>query len=240
MVAKESLNDRYRLKILTSQGERKAYLLQDRSRNAPDAVCVHEGDLKGHPAIRDNRELLRNSSSLRISFFWPHGLERDFGDRGEYVAGDASVVPSSIGARRVLYLDQIFHCGGSGGFAEIIARRYMVIRGERASVTDDYHVITSFRIGYPRMYGMADWSKGSMEYSHGYGLRLSLQDNELVVELTRQRFWLGSLFDSQDDLKNRRQGELWGEHFRYDDFEFPRPPNREEGTERLRFRLRDL
>ena len=215
------LNNRYYYKTISAMGETRIYLLQDRQESGPDMVCVYEGDLKSDPAVIDNIDLSCGETNLKLFRFYPQGVQRDFFGY-EYSARQSSITVVKRPERLILFLDQLFGAGGSGGHLELIARKFMIVEDGMAQVTGDYSIITDFRISYPRHYGSGEWAKGSMSYCHCFNHQVSVEHNKLVVSFEKHQFELEPLFVTADEVTPKPEKGFWGEQFRYNDFTLAR------------------
>lgn len=239
IVADSVLNDRYYYQLISMIGETRLYFLQDKQKRSPDLVCVYEGDLRGNQAIIDNTDIFYRKTGLQLFTFYPSGLQREFAGH-ECSARKSGITVVKQPGRLILFLDQLFGSGGSGGHRELIARKYMIVENGKAKVTDGYSIVTNFRIGYPRFYGSDDWSKGSMSYYHCFGQEVSLDDNKLVVGFRKQEFELKPLFAAPDEVIPKPEHGFWGERFRYNDFLLPREVEVQEICQREELQLKAL
>ena len=224
LAVEDCLNARYNSRLFLRLPVTNVYLIRDKRQLDPDTLCLYPGDLRTNAFVRGNGDLLCGESGLRLFRFWPDGLEREFGGGKCLTAGPVSMSHMRVGKRDVLLLDQEFDGGGSGGQLVWIVRHYMAIDGAAASVTREPHVITRFSIGYPRLYGGGEWSKGAIRYSHDFDIDVSPENGSILVEYTNQRFELVNLFESEADLPKAEGGGLWGEGFTFTRFELPRRP----------------
>ena len=239
IVADSVLNNRYYYKLISTIADTRLYFLQDKQKRSPDLVCVCEGDLRANQAIIDNEDIYYGRTGLQLVTFYPSGIDREFAGI-EYTARKVGITVVKQDKRLVLFLDQLFSRGGSGGHRELIARKYMIVENGKAKVTDGYSIVTNFRIGYPRSYGSGEWSKGSMSYYHCFDHELSFEDNKLVVSFSKQEFELKPLFAAPDEVIPKPEHGFWGERFRYNEFLLPREAEVQEIYEREELQLKAL
>lgn len=235
------LNDRYYYQLISTIGETRLYFIQDKQDISPDLVCVYGADLRTDQAIIDNTDIFYQKTGLQLFKFYPSGLDRKFAETEYHCARqEVGITVVKQDKRLVLFLDQLFGSGGSGGHRELIARKYMIVENGKAKVTDGYSIVTNFRIGYPRSYGSGEWSKGSMSYYHCFDQELSLEDNKLVVSFRKQEFELKPLFAAPDEVIPKPEHGFWGERFRYNDFLLPREVEVQEICQREELQLKTL
>jgi len=240
MAAINVLNNRYYYKRISAIGETRIYFLQDRQKSEPDMVCVYVGDLKSDQAVIANIDLFyAEETNLKLFRFYPQGVQRDFFGY-EYSARQSSIAVVKRPERLILFLDQLFGGGGSGGHRELIARKFMVVEDGVAQMTGDYSIITDFRISYPRHYGPGVWAKGSMSYSNCFNHQVSVEDNKLIVSFEKQQFELESLFATADEVTPKPEKGFWGEQFTYNDFTLPAEVAIKNMREREEFKLGTL
>ena len=239
IVADSVLNNRYYYKLISTIAETRLYFLQDKQKRSPDLVFVCEGDLRGNQAIIDNTDIFYRKTGLQLFTFYPQGLQREFAGY-ECSARQAGISVVKQHRRLVLFLDQLFSRGGSGGHRQLIARKYLIVEDGKAKVTDGYSIVTNFRIGYPRSYGSGEWAKGSMSYYHCFDQEVSLEDNKLVVSFRKHRFEIEPLFAAADEVTPKPEHGFWGERFRYNDFLLPREAEVQEICEREELQLKAL
>lgn len=235
------LNDRYSCKVLCTVGKTRVYFLRetDRKKRAHDIVCLYAGELKDHPAFRGNAKIHMVKSGLPMFLFNLWGNPEGFSGY-ECSLRQTGITIVKRRGRVVLFLDQLFSGGGSGGHRKLIARKYMVVENGKARVTSDYSIITHLRVGYPRNYGMNEWVPGSMSYSHRFGHRVFLKGNRLTVNCRQQRFDLKEIFKSANEVTPKPKQGVWGEDFKYNDFIVPGAAQVRETKQRKEFQLRSL
>ena len=183
----------------------------------------------------------RNTTSLTMVYpFYPPGCDVEIqDDDSTFGACAIQLVPTE--AYSILYLDQRFSAGGTGGHHDGIARKYLIITKEHIYITTDYHVTTYFYLGYPRDYGSRDsWRAGYMGYSQCNKVTTSLQNEKLIVTCMKQEFRMEDLFDTPDMVENSEDkppNGWWGEWFGFTHFHVPREPVYQYRQERKVFPL---
>jgi hypothetical protein len=99
---------------------------------------------------------------------------------------------------------------------------------EHVYITETYHIITYFSLGYPRDSGTRyTWRAGSMRYAHCYDIAVSLNAEHLIVNCMKQEFQMDDLFDTPEMVENsedKAPNGWWGESFTYNQFSLPRKP----------------
>jgi len=243
IVADSILNNRYYYKLISTLGKTRIYYLKDKQDFGPDTVCVYEGDLKNNQAVKDNVDMLYGKTNLKLFRFYPYGVDKEFkGYKYQFSARQSGITVLRQHDRLILFLDQLFSGGGSGGRFELIARKYMIVEDDKAEVTEDYSIITDFLIGYPRQRygGIVWWSKGRMSYQHCFNHKVSVSQNKLVVRFEKQQFELDSLFESADEVLNYSPNEHWGEHFSYNNFHLPMQVKLHHTRDKQELKLKDL
>jgi hypothetical protein len=249
VVADSVLNANSRYKELCAIGNARLYLVQEMEKDLPthvrhDWLCLYKGDLRDHPIIKGNSNIFDDRTGLLLFSFWPRGIERDLGPhwlgngRDERSAREVGITVLAQDRRVILFLDQRYTGGGSGGHRDLIVREYVVVEDGRASVTDACRIITDLNVGYPRFYGGDTWSPGCMFYSHSFDHAVTVEGDKLVVRYRRQQFDLRIIFAS-DSAVTPKPGptSMWGERFTYNEFVVPRGVRVRETREKDELRL---
>lgn len=234
IVATERLNKDYNYTLLFSDGKRKIYFiqsLQERKQWYPDYNII--GVYDGSGGIR-NIEFIPNKTpltpldadNLKLVYpFYPPGADMDI--RGKHTTSrtcSLQIFPKDD--YLLLFLEQRFSAGGSGGQHDGIARKYLVITQEKVYISTDFHIITYFSLSFPRHYGVT-WRAGYMGYAHCYDLNVSFDNDTFTVSCTKQEFRLEDLFETPEMVEHSQHKPLngfWGEFFVYNEFSVPREP----------------
>lgn len=228
--ATERLNGEYTYQLLFADIERKIYLIQKNSERHADylylGVYHGTGDIKEVAFVMKN-DLLMPADHSPLTLFYPFDcLGCDAEIQGNTTTSRACAI--QIFPRHdetLLYLDQRFSDGGTGGHHDGIARKYLIITNEHIYITTENHVTTYFYIGYPRVYGT--WRAGYMGYSHCYDMTVSLKNEEVIVTCMKQEFQMEDLFATSELVENsedKTPNGWWGESFTLTHFHVPREP----------------
>jgi len=235
-MATEPLTTEYRYTLLFSDTERKIYFIQSLPEK-PKRYPVHNmlGIYYGKGNLSD-LEFVPNKTSLTpyettplsmVYPFYPPGCDMEIQDNYT-TSRECSIHILSGETYPVLYLDQRFSAGGTGGHHDGIARKYLIVTSEHILMTNTYHVITYFSLGYPRDSGRRDtWRAGYMGYSHCYDITVSLKDEALLVTCKKQTFQMENLFDTPEMVEHsvdKAPHGWWGESFTFTHFHVPREP----------------
>lgn len=251
-IATERLNDDYHYALLYADETRKIYFFQSIPRSSgkyPDSnmLGIYHGEgsiLDGQLIARETLLTLHNTRFLSLFYpFYPSGSDMEVQSL-HTVARECAIHILPKATHALVYLDQRFSTGGTGGMHDGILRKYLVITREHLYIATGSHIVTYFSLGYPRDSGTkSTWKPGSMRYSHCYRATATLAEPRLTVTCANQEFVIEHLFERPELVQNSVHAPpngWWGEYFTYKDFQVPREPRYKYAQETITFSLNPI